>query len=277
MDLPEDLGSSALEASSSRSAIWAGFSLLIRPNGPRSSALLVCPISGSNAFQSRKRPGPPASCVLDAPTCRALSSRSEQAARVHADHHRSPLRALQLDVGRPDQARGLHVNQPVTEHVSLQQHLAGTPLEAPQVQPGAGQPRARPRRSCRPARWARRPRARPPRRPGRSPPDSRHRAAARSRRTGGRWILRRGPRASARAVRTGAACHAAFRAPVLRTGVSSSELRRGDPGLQAGEETPLPPSACRAYPKRSESEKLGCCADGVQVPGVPGTGAGQRA
>jgi hypothetical protein len=24
-------------------------------------------------------------------------------------------------------------------------------------------------------------------------------------------------------------------------------LRRGDPGLQAGEDTPLPPSACLAY------------------------------
>ena len=32
-------------------------------------------------------------------------------------------------------------------------------------------------------------------------------------------------------------------------GQYSSELRRGDPGLQAGEETPLPPSACHAYPK----------------------------
>ena len=62
------------------------------------------------------------------------------AARVHADHHPVTVPPLQLHVGRPDQARGLHVDQPVTEHVALEQNLAGTPLEAPQVQPGAGQP-----------------------------------------------------------------------------------------------------------------------------------------
>ena len=55
--------SSSLEALSSRSAIWAGFSLRMRANGPRSSALPACPMSHSKSCQSRKtppaRPGSP--------------------------------------------------------------------------------------------------------------------------------------------------------------------------------------------------------------------------
>ena len=45
--------SSSLDASSIRSAIWAGFSRRIRASGPRSPALLAWPISGSNRDQSR--------------------------------------------------------------------------------------------------------------------------------------------------------------------------------------------------------------------------------
>ena len=62
------------------------------------------------------------------------------AARIHADHHPLTVAASQLDVRRPDQARGLHIDEPVTEHVPLQQHLTGTPLEMPKIEPVAGQP-----------------------------------------------------------------------------------------------------------------------------------------
>ncbi len=62
------------------------------------------------------------------------------AARIHADHHQLAVAAFQLDVGRTDQARGLHIDEPVTEHVAFQQHLTGTPLEMPKVEPVAGQP-----------------------------------------------------------------------------------------------------------------------------------------
>ena len=45
--------SSSADALSSRSAIWAGLSLRMRANGPRSSALPSCPISHSKSCQSR--------------------------------------------------------------------------------------------------------------------------------------------------------------------------------------------------------------------------------
>ena len=83
----------------------------------------------------------------------------------------SPVRVLaQLQVGRPDQVRALHVDEPVAEHVGAQQHLAVPPLEAAQVQLGAGQLQFAAVEHARSARPARTPRGRPPWPPARSPP-----------------------------------------------------------------------------------------------------------
>jgi len=62
------------------------------------------------------------------------------AARVHPRQHPLPVTGLQLKVGRAHQVRGLHVDQPVPEHVGPEQHLALAPLESPQVDPGTGEP-----------------------------------------------------------------------------------------------------------------------------------------
>ena len=127
--------SSSLEASSSRSAIWAGFSLRMRANGLRSSALPSCPMSHSKSCQSRKAPA--SSGVRRA----AQPEQPPRAAPgIHPGQH--PLVAVlgQLEVGGADQARVRHVDEPVTEHVGPEQHLAVPALEVPQVKPRARQP-----------------------------------------------------------------------------------------------------------------------------------------
>ncbi len=55
-------------------------------------------------------------------------------------------------------------------------------------------------------------------------------------------------------------------------------MRRGDPGLQAGEETPLPPSACRGYPKWCERDPCGrwsvsLAVEAAEPEQLPATGA----
>ena len=113
-----------------RSAICAGLSRRIRANGPRSSALPVWPISGSNAAHARnacwpRPPGPQQPAGL--------------AAGVHPGHEPVPAVLLEFEVAGLDQVNALHVDQPVAEHVGPQQDLAVAPLERAQVQPGAGE------------------------------------------------------------------------------------------------------------------------------------------
>ena len=126
--------SSSLEASSSRSAIWAGLSLRMRANGP-SSALPACPMSHSKSCQSRK-----AWTSSSTPGAEPPEQPARAAPGVHAGQ--DPLLAVlgQLQVGGADQACVLHVDEPVTQHVGPQQHLAVPALEVPQVEPRARQP-----------------------------------------------------------------------------------------------------------------------------------------
>src|SRR3984885_3427560 len=138
--------SSSLDAFSIRSAIWAGFSLRIRANGPRSSALPVWPISGSNAAHARNAcwprfaTGPPS---VHAPPAaggaRGPRRRAGRAGGPPPGHEPVPAVLLEFEVAGLDQVNALHVDQPVAEHVGPQQDLAVAPLERAQVQPGAGE------------------------------------------------------------------------------------------------------------------------------------------
>ena len=132
--------SSALEASSSRSAIWAGLSRRIRASGPRRPALPACPISGSNLDQSRN------SCSLRSWSSRRPNRRAQPAgpaAGVHPGQH--PSRPVGVHCWRSSRSAARtrcaarHVDEPVAQHVAAQQHLAVPALEAAQVQLGAGQ------------------------------------------------------------------------------------------------------------------------------------------
>ena len=58
---------------------------------------------------------------------------------VHSGEHPVAVPAFQLEVGRLDQVRPLHVDQPVPEHVGPEQHLPVAPVEPAQVELGACQ------------------------------------------------------------------------------------------------------------------------------------------
>jgi hypothetical protein len=65
----------------------------------------------------------------------------EQPARaapgIHSGQDPLAVNPGELQVGGPDQAGILHVDEPVPEHVGAQQHLSFPTLEVPQVQPRA--------------------------------------------------------------------------------------------------------------------------------------------
>jgi hypothetical protein len=58
---------------------------------------------------------------------------------VHTDNAIPSVHARKLDLVRPHQARALDVDQLPVEHVLLEQHLLGAPLERPQVEPDLAQ------------------------------------------------------------------------------------------------------------------------------------------
>jgi hypothetical protein len=88
-------------------------------------------VNGSTLAQSRNCP----SCTRGASRRGSTRRVSPAQTGVHTDNAVPSVDAGQLDLVRPHQARALDVDQLPLEHVLLEQHLLGTPLERPQVEP----------------------------------------------------------------------------------------------------------------------------------------------
>ena len=123
------------EAASTRSAIWAGWSLASLGWGMRRRTVGTCPTNGSTLAQSRKSP-----VAMRRPSGFGSSRRSPpRAPGVDADHAPGAGDVGQLDLVGAHQARALDVDQLAVEHVALEQHLLLAALEVAQVELGLAQ------------------------------------------------------------------------------------------------------------------------------------------
>jgi hypothetical protein len=87
-------------------------------------------VNGSTLAQSRNCP----SCTRGSQPPRQHPSGQPSQSGVHTDNAVPPVHTGQLDLVRSHQARALDVDQLPVEHVLLEQHLLGAPLERPQVE-----------------------------------------------------------------------------------------------------------------------------------------------
>ncbi len=105
---------SRCEAASTRSAIWAGWSLASFGCGTRRRTVGTCPSNGSTLAQSRNVAGGDAARRAAA----AAAAAGRRAGRVDADHALPAVEPRELDLVGADEAGALDVDQLPVEHVA---------------------------------------------------------------------------------------------------------------------------------------------------------------